>query len=180
MAFFLIMKKQTLKEIGFFSRIHGYKGKLVLSMPPDSVGLINEKKSIWIALNGIKSPYKIINLQSLKKGKIILDLLNVNLEKAEMIVNCKAFINAEDIKVKNSPIDKGNHILDYKIYDQNENYIGDINDHIQIKNNELIQTYIENQEVLLPFKKENIIEVNHSKKLVKINVPEGLLNIYLD
>ena len=180
MAFFLNMKNQTLKEIGFFSRVHGFKGKLVLSIPPDTVELINEKNNIWIELNGIKSPYKIINLQSLKKGKVILDLLNVNLEKAKVLINCKAYINAEDIKVENSPLDKGNHVIDYKIYDQNENYIGIISDHIQIKNNDLIQTFIENQEVLIPYKKENRIEINHSKKHVKINIPEGLINMYLD
>ncbi len=78
MAFFLNMKNQTLKEIGFFSRVHGFNGKLVLSIPPDSVDLVNQKNNIWIDLNGIKSPYKIINIQMLKKGKIILNLLNVN------------------------------------------------------------------------------------------------------
>jgi ribosomal 30S subunit maturation factor RimM len=115
MAFFLNMKNQTLKEIGFFSRVHGFNGKLVLSIPPDSVDLVNQKNSIWIDLNGIKSPYKIINIQMLKKGKIILNLLNVNKEKAEILVNCKAYIDASEIKIKNNPLNKGNHILDYKI-----------------------------------------------------------------
>ena len=180
MAFFLNMKNQTLKEIGFFSRVHGFKGKLVLSIPPNSINLVNQNNSIWIDLNGIKSPYKIINLQPLKKGKLILDLLNVNHEKAELLVSCKVYINAEDIKIENSPLDKGNHIIDYKIYYQNDNYIGLMNDNIEIKNNELIQTFIENQEVLIPFKKENRIKINHSEKYVKTNIPEGLIDIYLD
>jgi 16S rRNA processing protein RimM len=180
MAFFLNMKNQTLKKIGFFSRVHGFKGKLVLSIPPDSINLVNQNKSIWIDLNGIKSPYKIINLQPLKKGKLVLDLLNVNQEKAEILVNCKVYIDANAIKIKNSPLDKGNHIIDYKIYDQNDKYIGIVSDHIEIKNNELIQTFVNNQEVLIPFKKENTIEVNHTKRFVKANIPEGLLNIYLE
>ncbi len=101
-------------------------------------------------------------------------------EKAEILVNCKAYIDASEIKIKNNPLNKGNHILDYKIYDQNGQFIGIISDHIEIKNNELIQTFVNNQEVLIPFKKENTIEVNHTEKFVKANIPEGLLNIYLE
>ena len=174
------MENQTLKEIGFFSRVHGFKGKIVLSIPNEFIKIINLKTTIWIENSGIKSPFKIIQIQPLKRGKVILEILNINHEKAQLLIKKKVFINAIDFTKIETPLNEGKFILDYKIYDQENQFIGVITDHIKIKNNELIQTFINQTEVLLPFKKENIIEVNHSKKMVKTDIPEGLLDIYLD
>tara|TARA_B100000900_G_C20260065_1_gene585616 strand:- start:34 stop:558 length:525 start_codon:yes stop_codon:yes gene_type:complete len=174
------MENQTLKKIGFFSRVHGFKGKLVLSVPNEFIKIINLKTTIWIESSGIKSPFKITQIQPLKKGKIILEMLNINHEKAQSLIKKKVFINANDFTAIENPLNKGNFILEYEIYNQENQLIGVISDHIKIKNNELIQTFINGTEVLLPFKKENIIEINHSKKMVKTEIPEGLLDIYLE
>ena len=174
------MENQTLKEIGFFSRVHGFKGKLVLSVPNEFIKIINLKTTIWIESSGIKSPFKITQIQPLKKGKIILEMLNISHEKAQSLIKKKVFINANDFTAIENPLNKGDFILEYEIYNQENQLIGVISDHIKIKNNELIQTFINGTEVLLPFKKENIIEINHSKKMVKTQIPEGLLDIYLD
>ena len=174
------MENQTLKEIGFFSRVHGFKGKLVLSVPNEFIKIINLKTTIWVESSGIKSPFKITQIQPLKKGKIILEMLNINHEKAQSFIKKKVFINANDFTAIENPLNKGDFILEYEIYNQENQLIGVISDHIKIKNNELIQTFINGTEALLPFKKENIIEINHSKKMVKTQIPEGLLDIYLD
>ena len=174
------MKNRTLKEIGFFSRVHGFKGKLVLSVPNEFIKIINVKTTIWIETSGIKSPFKITQIQPLKKGKIILEMLNINHEKAQSLIKKTVFSNADDFTAVENPLNKGDFILESEIYNQENQLIGVISDHIKIKNNELIQTFINGAEVLLPFKKENIIEINHSKKMVKTEIPEGLLDIYLD
>ena len=96
------------------------------------------------------------------------------------MIKSKVYLDASKIVNKNNPVNEGKFITDYEIYDQDNKLIGNINDHIKIKNNEIIQTFINDNEVLIPCKKENIIEVNHSKKYVKVIIPEGLLSIYLD
>lgn len=179
MAFF-IMNNQTLKEIGFFSRVHGFKGKLVLSIPNELIEFISKNISIWVETTGIKSPYKIIKVQPLKRGKIIVEMLNIDHNKAQLMIKSKVYLDASKIVNKNNPVNEGKFITDYEIYDQDNKLIGNIKDHIKIKNNEIIQTFINDNEVLIPYKKENIIEVNHSKKYVKVIIPEGLLSIYLD
>ena len=80
----------------------------------------------------------------------------------------------------NNPFNSIEHIVNYKIFDQEKKYIGDVNDHIKLPNNELIQTYIDQQEVLIPFHKETTIQIDHISKEIHINIPEGLLAIYLD
>ena len=174
------MNEQTLKEIGFFSRVHGFKGKLVLSIPNELITFISNDISIWVETSGIKSPYKIINVQPLKRGKVIIEMQNINHNKAQLMIKNKVYIDTSKIETKKNPISEGKLITDYKIYDQDNKLIGNINDYIKIKNNEIIQTFIDENEVLISFKEENIIEVNHSKKYVKVIIPEGLLSIYLD
>ena len=55
MAFFM---QKKFKEIGHFSRIHGYKGKIVISFSHEEPSILIENSTIWIEEYGIPSPYK--------------------------------------------------------------------------------------------------------------------------
>ena len=45
MAFFML---ENLKEIGHFSRLHGYNGKLVISFIKEKSSILNKETTIWV------------------------------------------------------------------------------------------------------------------------------------
>jgi len=71
-------------------------------------------------------------------------------------------------------------IIDYTLYNQNDNLIGKISAVIEIQNNNLIQIFINNEEVLIPYNEINIIELNHTLNKVKLNIADGLIELYTD
>ena len=174
------MNKKDLKKIGEITREHGYKGKVVLSISPDFNTILDKTITIWIEEMGLMTPYKLTNIQELKKNKFILELLNVNHEKSQKLIRKNVYADPTEFPEDNNPFNSIEHIVNYKIFDQEKKYIGDVNDHIKLPNNELIQTYIDQQEVLIPFHKETTIQIDHISKEIHINIPEGLLAIYLD
>ena len=101
---------------------------------------------------GLMTPYKLTNIQELKKNKFILELLNVNHEKSQKLIQ-NVYADPTKFPEDNNPFNSIEHIVNYKIFDQ-EKYIGVVNDHIKLPNNELIQTYIDQKEVLIPFIKK--------------------------
>ena len=81
--------QKEFKEIGHFSRVHGYKGKIVISFNSEDPSILKKNSTIWIEEFGIPSPYKIKEIQSLNKDKRILSLLNLDNKKAEALKNKK-------------------------------------------------------------------------------------------
>ena len=61
MAFFM-QNKHT--AIGHISRVHGYKGKIVISLNNPNQITLNEDHTVWINTDGIESPFKIQNVQN--------------------------------------------------------------------------------------------------------------------
>ena len=51
--------QDDLKEIGHFSRLHGYSGKLVISFINETPSILTKKITIWLNVSGIMTPYKI-------------------------------------------------------------------------------------------------------------------------
>ena len=174
MAFFM---QDNLKEIGHFSRLHGYSGRLVISFINETPSILTKKITIWLNISGIMTPYKIQEIQQLNKNKLVLTLLNVNKDKAEELKNKSVFINPKDVDLTEEKFDK-NNITGYDLFSNEEENLGKVSAVIKIKNNNLIQIYINETEVLLPFSEKTILVLDHSKKQIKLDIPDGLIELY--
>jgi len=174
MAFFM---QDNLKEIGHFSRLHGYNGKLVISFINENPSILSKKITIWINISGLITPFKIQEIQPLNKNKLILSLLNINKDKAEELKNKSVFINPKDIDLEEEKFDK-NNIVGYNLFSQEEENLGKVSAVIKIKNNNLIQLYINKTEILLPYNEKTILVLDHSKKEIKMDIPDGLIELY--
>ena len=169
--------QDNLKEIGHFSRLHGYSGKLVISFINETPSILTKKITIWLNISGIMTPYKIQEIQQLNKNKLVLTLLNVNKNKAEELINKSVFINPKDVDLTEEKFDK-NNITWYDLFSNEEENLGKVSAVIKIKNNNLIQIYINETEVLLPFSEKTILDLDHSKKQIKLDIPDGLIELY--
>ena len=174
MAFFM---QDNLKEIGHFSRLHGYSGKLVISFINETPSILTKKITIWLNISGIMTPYKIQEIQQLNKNKLVLTLLNVNKDKAEELKNKSVYINPKDVDLTEEKFDK-NNITGYDLFSNEEENLGKVSAVIKIKNNNLIQIYVNETEVLLPFSEKTILVLDHSKKQIKLDIPDGLIELY--
>jgi 16S rRNA processing protein RimM len=174
MAFFM---QDNLKEIGHFSRLHGYSGKLVISFINETPSILTKEITVWLNISGIMTPYKIQEIQPLNKNKLVLTLLNVNKDKAEELKNKSVFVNPKDVDLPEEKFDK-NNITGYDLFSQEEENLGKVSAVIKIKNNNLIQIYINETEVLLPFSEKTILVLDHSKKQIKLDIPDGLIELY--
>ena len=110
------------KEIGYFSRAHGYKGKIVISFTFENSSILKNNSTIWVEEFGIPTPYKIEEIQKLNKNKRILSLLNLNNNKAEELKNKKVYVDPKDDNIREEYLN--NNIDNYKLYNQDNELIG--------------------------------------------------------
>jgi 16S rRNA processing protein RimM len=166
-------------NIGKFVAAHGLTGELLLvhelgkktSLKNLQAIFVEEKKSSFI-------PWFIETTKIKSEEEIYIKLEGINTREAAIkMAQKKVWLPEADYKkfaAKSSPAG----LLGYTIIDNN-NPIGEILEVIEQPHQLLCRLEINGKEVLIPLHEESLQKVDHKKKQVLVELPEGLLEIYL-
>lgn len=175
------MKKEDCFYFGYIVKPIGYEGVFAVKAETDNLNRYSNLTSIFIDLNGTLTPFFISSAQV--KDKEIIWL------KAE------GFNNTEDIQnlirkevylpLNLLPELKGNkfyyhEIVGFTVFDEVHGDIGKIKDVIELPHQTILQIMKGYTEILVPLNNEILIDLNRENKSLKINAPEGLIEIYLN
>lgn len=166
-------------NIGKIVAAHGLKGEVILkhelgkktSLKGLTAIFIEEKKGSFI-------PWFIENTKIKAQEEIYLQLEGVNTrEDAMKLTQKQVWLPENDFKkfaAKTAPAS----LLGYSIINNNES-LGEILELIEQPHQLLCRLEIRGKEVLIPLHEGSLQKINHKKKEVFVELPEGLLEIYL-
>ena len=110
--------------------------------------------------------------------EVYLMLEGVNVREAAIkFIQKELWVPEEEFKkfaAKSSPV----NLLGYSIINEKQN-LGVILEVIEQPHQLLCRLEIKNKEVLIPLNESSLIKVDHKKKEVLVQLPDGLLDIYL-
>lgn len=180
MFLFLFIPSPSMKnliKIGTIQKTHGLKGEISchIQVTPDDFG---DLKSIFIKDKSGQVPY-FITAYHFNQGKLTLGLEDVDtVAKAKLLLNAEIWIEAK--YVTEDEYIWVDQIIGYDIVDIHKGVIGKVENYYKIPNNDLIATEIQNKEVLIPANTHIVKAINNDSKTIEVELPEGLLEIYLD
>jgi len=166
-------------KIGKLVAVHGLKGELLLkhelgkktSLKGLQAIFIEEKKNSFL-------PWFIETTKIKSEQEIYLKLEGIHTREAAMKLTQKEiWLPEADFKkfaAKTAPAS----LLGYSIINNNEP-LGEILELIEQPHQLLCRLDIKGKEVLIPLHEESLKKVNHKKKEVLVELPDGLLEIYL-
>ena len=166
-------------KIGKFVAVHGLKGELVLkhelgkktALKGLQAIFIEEKKDSFI-------PWFIQSATVKNESEIYLKLEGIDFrEAAAKLSQREVWLNETDFKkfaAKSAPI----NLLGYTVINSTEP-LGEILEVIEQPHQLLCRLEIKGKEVLIPLNESFLQKINHSKKQVIVELPEGLIEIYL-
>ncbi len=166
-------------KIGKIVAVHGLKGELLLkhelgkktSLKGLQAVFIEEKKNSFL-------PWFIQTTKIKSESEIFLKLEGIDTrETAIPLTQKEIWLTETDFKkfaAKTAPAG----LLGYSIINKNE-MLGAILELIEQPHQLLCRIEIKGKEVLIPLHEESMIKINHKKKEVIVELPEGLLEIYL-
>ena len=166
-------------NIGKLVAVHGLKGELLLkhnlgkktSLKGLQAVFIEEKKNSFI-------PWFIETTKIKNEEELYLKLEGIDTREAALkLVQKKLWLPEADFKkfaAKNAPV----NLLGYMIINHDEP-IGQILELIEQPHQLLCRLEIKGKEVLIPLHDDSLQKIDHSKKQVLVELPEGLLEIYL-
>ena len=166
-------------NIGKLVAVHGLKGEMLLkhelgkktSLKGLTAIFIEEKKGSFL-------PYFIESTTIKADDEIYIKLESIDSREAALKLSAKkVWLPEADFKkfaAKNSPAT----LLGYTIINENET-LGEILELIEQPHQMLCRLEIKGKEVLIPLHEETLKKVDHKKKEVYVELPDGLLDIYL-
>ncbi|MGB3007630.1 MAG: ribosome maturation factor RimM [Chitinophagaceae bacterium] len=167
-------------KVGKLVAVHGLTGELLLkhelgkktSLKGLQAFFIEEKKSSFI-------PYFIETTKIKSEEEIYIKLEGINTREAAIrLTQNQVWLPEADFKkfaAKTAPAS----LLGYTIINKNER-LGEILELIEQPHQLLCRLEIKGKEVLIPLHEETLKKVNHTKKEVIVELPDGLLDIYLN
>jgi 16S rRNA processing protein RimM len=174
------MKKADCYHLGYVAKLHGFKGEVSLFLDVTNPNEYQEIKSLFIDINGMLTPFFVERYQLKPKSFAQVKFEEVNSENdAKPLLRKDIYLPLDTLPELDGVHFYDHEVVGFEIHDLSHGKIGTIIQIIDLAVNPLIQVDSNGKEVLIPFVKDLIQEVDRANKILKVKAPEGLLGIYL-
>ena len=166
-------------KAGKLVAVHGLKGELIFKHELGKKTSLKDLKAVFIEdKKDSFIPWFIESTKVKNETEVFVNLEGVTSREAAIKLTQKeVWFTDTDIKkfsAKSSPI----NLLGYTIVN-NKEPVGEILEIIEQPHQLLCRVEIKGKEVLIPLHESFLQGINHARKQVKVELPEGLIEIYL-
>ncbi|SEG41589.1 16S rRNA processing protein RimM [Halpernia humi] len=173
------MRKEDCYFLGKITRRHGLVGNVILKMDTDQPEFYRNLESIFVEINGLLVPFFIDKLGYSKRDTLNLSFKNSTEALVDQSIGRNVFLPMETLPPLSGKKFYYHEVIGFEIKDENDQNCGIIKE----INDSITQHYfilnLNGKEVIIPVIKDWILDVNREEKFIKMQVPEGLLDVYL-
>jgi 16S rRNA processing protein RimM len=174
------MKKADCYHLGYIAKLHGFKGEVSLFLDVTNPSEYKGLDALYVDINGNLTPFFIQRFDLKPKGFVLTKLEGIDSENdAKAILRKNVFLPLEQLPELSGKQFYDHEVVDFTLIDVLYGEVGKIVQIIDLPVNPLIQVEANGKEVLIPFVKDLIQEVDRTNRILKVKAPEGLYDIYL-
>src|ERR1700712_3307439 len=174
------MKIEDHFRVGSVLKTKGLKGEMQLYVDFDNLADI-DFNALFIEIGGKLAPYFVESIKYQQKNAAYLYLEDVDtIEKASVLVKKDIYLpNKLKPKKKKSDFTLKD-LKGFTAVDENEGELGQITAIHEYPQQLIAAVTYKDCEVLFPLNEDTIMGIDVVKNIVKVDLPDGLLDIYLD
>lgn len=175
------MKKEDCFYLGKIVKKYSFKGELLAKLDTDEPELYDSLDAVFVDLKGHLVPFFIENSQLHKSNLLRLKLEDVSNEgDADALLKCDLYLPLDLLPPLEGNKFYFHEVIGFKIRD---NSFGDVGV-IKAVNDTTAQALFEvdrnGTELLIPMHDEFILELNRKEKTILMDLPDGLIDLYLE
>jgi 16S rRNA processing protein RimM len=165
-------------NLGHIAKTKGFKGELSLFLDVDDPYNYQDLDRILIDLGGVLTPFFITSIRIKNNGYADLRLEGVETKEDAIRISSKqVYLPLSDLP----PLPEDEYYLHelegMTVIDQTQGELGNVSRVLDYSNNPLIEIAEGGKEILIPINDEFIQEVNKSKREIKVDLPDGLIEV---
>lgn len=174
------MRKEDCFYLGTIVSKFSFKGELLIKLDTDEPEAYEKLESVFIALGNNLVPF-FIERSSLQKSSLLrVKFEDVNDEAdAESLLKSDLYLPLEFLPKLEGNQFYFHEIVGFAIEDKQFGKVGIISGVNDASSQALFEIDREGTEILIPINDDFIIEVNRDNQTIKVDVPEGLIELYI-
>ena len=175
------MSKENYFQLGLITKLHSFKGEVILHIDADDPSKYFSIKHIFIQINNRLIPHFIKKSIVHKNNQLRIQLEGISTQKdASLLLKNTVFLPLELLPKLKEDQFYFHEIIGYQLIDSTTNSkIGNIVNVIDHPGNTLIEAENLGIEIIVPMNDATFDKIEKSSKKLFLKVPEGLLDIYL-
>lgn len=173
------MKFKTTGPLGQILKSHGKKGELIIRSDQDLPENIDKMESLFIEIHEKVVPFFIDGFIRKTSTTAILKLEDVDtLEEANQLTGLNWHLPSGQADKESTGISRDlNQLTGFTLVDQNDQEIGIVEGVNDTTSNILLEVNYHGSLVDIPVHQETIYFIDPQKHIIKLEIPEGLLDI---
>ena len=175
------MNKDNFYSLGKITKTSGYKGSLMFFFDVDNIHNYKDLSSLFIKIDNNFIPFFIEELSIKSPQKAFVKLQGVDDQtRAENLVNYKTYLSYELLHQDEKDRLSTHRIIGYQVVDTHKGAIGELIE-IQDQGAQSIFVIVFNEkEILIPLHEDFIQKEDHAQKILYLDTPEGLIDLYIE
>jgi 16S rRNA processing protein RimM len=174
------MKPNQCFQLGVVSKPHGLKGELYIALDTDFPEDYAELESVFLLENGKLIPFFIEYIQ-VKHTQALLKFEDVNSkDEAVLLKGRSVHLPLNQLPKLSEEQFYFHEIIGYSVKDKERGELGVVAQVYEAGHQDLIGMDYQGKEVLIPINDDIIEKVNREEQQLLVNLPDGLLELYLE
>lgn len=174
------MTKEECFNLGYISKTVGNKGELLMIFDVDDVKRYQKLETVFVEINKQLVPFFITAIELRGNGaKVSFEGID-NTDKAEEITRTSLYLPLSSLPPLKGKKFYFHEVLGFTAIDKTYGNIGVIENILDYPTQALFQIKKDKTEILIPVKDEFIASIDREGKIIQLNAPEGLIDIYLN
>lgn len=172
------MRQEECFQLGKITKPFGFKGQVVFFLDVDCPDDYSNLDSVFVEMKGNLIPYFIKDL-NLNGNKAIVSFEDLSPEEAQALVGCRLFLPLDLLPELTGNRFYFHEVIGWQVVDAEKGDIGTIQSVIEFPAQPLFQIVKNGTEILIPIIDPVIKQVDRKEKIMHIEAPNGLIDLYL-
>ena len=173
-----MIKKEEVYKIGLFNKPHGIHGELQFTFTDDIFDRVDCDYLICL-LDGIFVPFFMEEYRFRSDSTALVKLEGIDTaERARMFTNVEVYFPVKHAEEAEDGELSWNFFVGFRMEDVRHGELGEV---VEVDTTTVNTLFVveqeDGEELLIPAQEEFIVEINQEKKLITVELPEGLLNL---
>ena len=173
-----MIKKEEVYKIGLFNKPHGIHGELQFTFTDDIFDRVDCDYLVCL-LDGIFVPFFIEEYRFRSDSTALVKLEGVDTaERARAFTNVEVYFPVKYAEEVGDGELSWNFFVGFRMEDVRHGELGEV---VEVDTTTVNTLFVveqeDGEELLIPAQEEFIVEINQEKKLITVELPEGLLNL---
>lgn len=166
--------------MGYISKVHGIKGELVFFLDVDDASLYPLLEEVYIEHNGQLVLQSLKEYKLIPKSRAIVKLENVStIELAQPFLKKNLFLPLDFLPKLTGKQFYFHEVVGFETIDTTRGKIGKVTNVLETAAGILLEIKQGGKEILIPVNDHIIEKVDRKKKIIHVNCPDGLIDLYL-